>query len=196
MRHKQNEISLETLTTRIRVEEEARGQDVLMQDTNNDTSKPKKKNMKKVGKPHQQNKGKPSYVNKNQYPPSENKQQYACCYVCGKSGHIARNCNYRKREAIPQAHVTEEPYVAMITDVNMVQSVEGWWADCGANRHICYDKDWFKKYTPFKEPKTVMLGDSHTTHVLGTGEVELKFTSDRMLTLKDVLHTPSMRKKI
>ncbi|KAL2513273.1 Uncharacterized protein Adt_18873 [Abeliophyllum distichum] len=32
---------------------------------------------------------------------------------------------YRKREPIPQANVTEEPFVAMITDINMIQSVEG-----------------------------------------------------------------------
>ena len=40
-----------------------------------------------------------------------------------------------------------------------------------------------------------MLGDAHTTQVLGKGDVELCFTSRRILTLKDVLYTPSMRKK-
>ncbi|KAL0453039.1 UNVERIFIED_CONTAM: hypothetical protein Slati_1282000 [Sesamum latifolium] len=211
MRHKQKETTLETLIMRICMEEEARGQDALMQPPESSTQpittkvnlvssnniapnshrntylKPKKKVFKK-------NYGK--FPKKNNGNVQAQDQNPRVCYVCGKSGHIARFCKFRKREPAPQANLIEEPFVAMITDIHVVESVDRWWADSGANRHVCYDKNWFKVYTPFDEPRTIMLGDSHTTQVLGIGEVELKFTSGRILTLKDVLYTPSMRKNL
>ena len=41
-----------------------------------------------------------------------------------------------------------------------------------------------------------MLGDPHTIEVVGIGEVLLKFTSKREVTLKDVFHVPDIRKNL
>ena len=76
-----------------------------------------------------------------------------------------------------QANVIEEPLVAMITEINILNGLGGWWIDSGATRHVCHDKAWFKTYSIFEDKKKIMLGDSHTTDVLGIGEVLLKFTS-------------------
>ena len=75
----------------------------------------------------------------------------------------------------------------------MVENVDGWLDDSGANYHVYYDKDRCKKYTHFEQPKTIIISDGHTTQVLGKGNVELCFASGRILTLKHVLYTPSMR---
>ena len=77
----------------------------------------------------------------------------------------------------------------MITEVNMLGGSNGWWIDTGASKYLCFDRTCFKSYTPVEKDKQVMFGDSHTIKVLGSGEVELNFTSSRTLLLKDVLHT-------
>ncbi|KAL0309274.1 UNVERIFIED_CONTAM: hypothetical protein Sradi_5869700 [Sesamum radiatum] len=160
--HKQKENTLETLIIRILMEEEARSQDALMQSPESSAQ--------------------PITI-KIQIIQSDElvfillARNPRVCYAYGKSGHIARFCKYRKREPALQANMIEDPLVAMITNIHMVESFDGWWVDSGANRHICYEKNWFKVYTPFDEPRTIMLGDSHTTQVLGIGEIELKFTS-------------------
>ena len=178
LRHKQKETSLETLITCIHVEEEARGQDAFMTQESNGNSttnvnlisannnmpknyfprngqlKPKKRAFKNNNRPKGRGNPNKNY-NKNQGAPSQD-QFNRSRFVCGKSGHIARFCKFWKRESVPLANLTEERLVVMITDINMVQYVEGWWVDSGANRHVYYDKNWFKLYTPFEKKKKLL----------------------------------------
>jgi len=79
----------------------------------------------------------------------------------------------------PQDNMTQEPYIVVISEINMVGRSNGWWVDIGASHHVCYDRAIFKTYTNV-ENKKVLLGDSHTTTVVGTGDVELKFTSGKI----------------
>lgn len=46
-------------------------------------------------------------------------------YVCGRSGYIARNYRYQKCDSQSKIHVTEEPFIAILTDVFMVGNSDG-----------------------------------------------------------------------
>ncbi|KAA0043297.1 putative Polyprotein [Cucumis melo var. makuwa] len=70
-----------------------------------------------------------------------------------------------------------------------------WWLDIGASRHVYHNFSLFRKYNEVKD-KNILLEDHHITKVVGIGEVELKFTSGKMLLLKEVLHTPKIRKNL
>ncbi|CAL0320864.1 unnamed protein product [Lupinus luteus] len=213
LRHKTKEISLESLITRLRIEEEARKQDqkdeVLIV-SNNGTKKkfsgavlkPSGTNFKNQNRSG--NKAKIISRNKNwnpqkvQYvkPPAKNDSGNSfTCFRCGKPGHMARKCRNKPMDRPPQTNIVDEPFVAVLSEVTMVGGTDGWWVDTGASRHVCYDRAMFKNYTN-ADDKKVLLGDSHTTIVAGTGDVELKFTSGKTLILKDVMHTPEMRKNL
>ena len=219
LRHKTKEFSLESLITRLRIEEEARKQDqkeeVLVVGNNNNTNKKSTAVLKPTGKnfKNQNRNGNPNRnnqprnnnqnwnhqrnQNKQQQPPNnKNDSGQFLCFICNRPGHLARKCRNRPSSA-PQANLTtEEPFTAMISEINLIGGSEGWWVDTGASRHVCYDRNMFKTYIAATEDQKVLLGDSHTTIVAGIGNVELNFTSGRIVILKDVMHTPEMRKNL
>ena len=63
--------------------------------------------------------------------------------------------------------------------------------DTSATRHVCNDLSLFKNYN-----ETNVLGDHHTTNVVGINEMELKFPSTKTVILKEFMHTPKIRKNI
>lgn len=83
----------------------------------------------------------------------------------------------------------------MVTEINMVDGSYGWWIDTNASHRVCYDCVIFKIYMNTLNKK-VLLGHAHATIIFSIGEVELKFTSEETLILKDVMHALEIRKNL
>ncbi|KAL0556336.1 hypothetical protein IC582_004849 [Cucumis melo] len=190
LRHKTKEFSLKSLITRLRIEKEARKHDKKEKVNVIPRKKPTavlKPDLKPKG-----NKMKREF-NKQNNPQSRSTVQIVY-YNCNKPGYLARNCRNKSRPAA-QANLIEDELVAMISEVNVIGGFEGWWLDTGASHRVCHDLSLFRKCNEVKD-KNILLGDHHTTKVAGIGEVELKFTSDKTLVLKEVLHTREIRKNL
>nr|GEV27769.1 retrotransposon protein, putative, Ty1-copia subclass [Tanacetum cinerariifolium] len=88
--------------------------------------------------------------------------------------------------------------IGMIQELHMasVSTTDDWWYDYGATTHVCINRDLFKTYKETEYGHEVMMGDNHTSKVIGSGNVEIQFTSGKKLTLLNVLHVPNIRKNL
>ncbi|GJY64793.1 retrovirus-related pol polyprotein from transposon TNT 1-94 [Tanacetum coccineum] len=138
------------------------------------------------------------------------------CYKCGEKGHNKRYCKNPKKKAqnsnkkdksanaVEQVDTTEiaamvsEMNIRMIQELHMpsVTTTDDWWYDSGATTHVCNNRDLFKTYKKTEDKHEVMMGDNHTSKVIGSGNVEIQFTSKKKLTLMNVLHVPNIRKNL
>lgn len=202
LKHKQKQLPLADLITHIIIEDTNRKESMaakakaLTSQANliqNNTNQKKRYDNKPNHKPGH---------NKNKYVPRVTnptfKKEAGHCYVCGKKGHYAPQCRYRKKdENPPEANLAEgddDIIAAVIAQANIVTDVNKWVVDSGATRHICATKDAFTSYTTVGDGEEhVYLGDSRTAAVSGKGKVMLKLTSGKTLALSDVLHVPEIR---
>src|SRR6266542_3487332 len=70
-----------------------------------------------------------------------------------------------------------------------------WWIDTGANVHICADISMSASYQATRTSSELMGNGSHAS-VHGVGTVDLKFTSGKIVRLKNVHHVPSINKNL
>ena len=140
MCHKQKEASLKDAL--LQKEENNITSKVNLITSNNATPETHKNtSLKPKNKKFKKNNGRPPKKNNGENHQAQNKlvQEKGPCFVCGKSGNIARFCRFWKCSPNPQANVTKEPFVVVITDINMVENVDRWSTGSGAN-YVCYDK--------------------------------------------------------
>ncbi|KAL0364114.1 UNVERIFIED_CONTAM: Retrovirus-related Pol polyprotein from transposon TNT 1-94 [Sesamum angustifolium] len=115
---------------------------------------------------------------------------------------MAKDCRLPKKN---QAHVSEVRSVpidlgelnlsTVVFEANLVDNPREWRIDTGATRHICSDKEMFSTYTPINGRK-LFMGNSATSNIVGIGNVVLKMTSGKELTLIDVLHVLDIQKNM
>ena len=70
-----------------------------------------------------------------------------------------------------------------------------WWMDTGANINVCADACLFSSYQAGGTGALLMGNGSHA-RVLGVGTVILKFTSGKMVLLKNMQYVPSIKKNL
>ena len=70
-----------------------------------------------------------------------------------------------------------------------------WWIDTGDNVHVCADISMFSSYQVARDCSVLMGNGSHAS-VRGVGTVDLKFTSGKIVQVKNVQHVPSINKNL
>jgi len=70
-----------------------------------------------------------------------------------------------------------------------------WWIDTGASIHVCIDISMFSSYQ-IARGSTVMMGNDSHASILGVGSIDLKFTSRKIVRLKNMQHAPSIKKNL
>ncbi|RVW54011.1 Copia protein [Vitis vinifera] len=166
--HKSEDYSLEEIQKHLRIEEESRSRDKMVEESNGGTNKANV--VSKANHPRGKNNDKRN--SGNYMSPKKNQEQFkgkkGPCFACGKPGHYARS----------------------------VGKVQGWWYDTCATVHVTYDKSLFKTFEDAKGDQEVQMGNEGRSKVLGKGTIEVVFTSSKKVTLINVLYVPDMNKNL
>jgi hypothetical protein len=121
------------------------------------------------------------------------------CYVCESSDHFDGKCPNRKGMKSANMVISEAKGTSRcgnsLPTVLLVLCLPEWWVDTGANIHVCADISLFSSYQVRETASLLMRNGSHTC-VFGVGTVNLKFTSGKIMQLKNVQHVPTIKKNL
>ncbi|XXG68848.1 hypothetical protein AAC387_Pa06g1848 [Persea americana] len=174
LKHKRKEMKLEDLIVRLRIEEDNRASEKKAGKTFIEA----KANVVEHGQNPKKRKNSPNGLKQG---PNDNKKFKRKCFVCDKPGHRAKDCYINLS--------------AMASKVNLIGNTREWWVDTRATRHVCSNKEMFSTYHA-SNGEQLFMGNSATSKVEGQGQVVLKMTSGKELTLNNVLHVPDIHKNL
>jgi hypothetical protein len=71
-----------------------------------------------------------------------------------------------------------------------------WYVDCGASNHMTSHGEWFRNTKALRTPGFVESGDDTTHPITQIGKVPLSMQDEQTKYFKDVLHVPTITKKL
>ncbi|XP_058755031.1 uncharacterized protein LOC131628179 [Vicia villosa] len=118
----------------------------------------------------------------------------------GTKNHLGPKKEYNRHNKpkieVNAVHVNDD-IIATVSEIMAIKrKVQGWWYDTCATVHVSCDKAEFKIYIEVNDGQVVQMGNEVRSRVVGTGSVELNFTSGKKVTLVNVLHVPDMNRNL
>jgi hypothetical protein len=159
--------------------------------------------------PHSKNKGKDANkpVKSTTFKMKKTTNAKGACITCGDGGHFARDYPNHADRKEKASNGSGSKNVNTVTASNtgdgygnlpivfLVFQSTSWWLDTGANVHVCADISMYSSYQVTRRSSVLMGNGSHTS-VHGVGTVDLKFTSGKIMQLKNMHHVPSINKNL
>ncbi|CAN0840217.1 Retrovirus-related Pol polyprotein from transposon TNT 1-94, partial [Linum grandiflorum] len=194
LKHKKKDMSLRELVTHMKIEETSRQKMRASRSKHHsvrahlvEAEKGNKYKASTQKKPHWRDKSAPY-----KKPDSHHQHSYPNgCFVCGKTGHRAHQCNYRKipgSTSRSQAHLVErkeetgkeetgkeesgtEVIAAVIQlESNLVEGKAEWLIDSGACKHFCSSKELFSTLEESNTGEMVYMGNASSSPIMGKGK--------------------------
>jgi hypothetical protein len=161
--------------------------------------------------PHSKNKTKTAHkpVKTTTFKKEKTTNVKGACYTCGEGVHFARDCpKCADRKGQKASHVsrgskdvnmatlgsTEDGYGNLFTILSVFQSMSRWFVT-GANVHVCANISLFSSYQAV-QGSSMLMGNRSQASVRGVGTIDLKFTSGKIMQLKNVQHVPTINKNL
>ncbi len=119
---------------------------------------------------------------------------------CYQKEHDARNGKLQKGNYASTSNQGDEQLFVMQHMANsMIRGISDnnvWYVDSGASNHMTSHGKWFRDTKDLKTPGFVETSDDTTHPITQIGKVPLSMQDGQTKYLKDVLHVPTITKKL